>query len=250
MPIEGLKHSLNALDRLILVRVKIERAKNHLADLESDLRKFRPKRLNIIGSNRDPQSGAVSNFHIDLPVMSFNALAAAGDIVHNLRSSFDHLAHQLVIVGSGKEPSRRVEFPIAKDAATYEAEKSRKVDGMQDLAVKHIDNLKPYKGGNQFLWRIHELDNIDKHRTLFTVAKDYLLADDWMPAIGTPYWLKTGDPHFAGVYDPEVEKDTQLEIEEAFSKAKITQSDALLPSMQDLISFTEETIFSFRPLLE
>jgi hypothetical protein len=250
VPIEGLKHHLDANDRLILIRVKIERAKKHLADLEADVRKFRHERLNVVGTHTDPKTRAVAYFHADLPVLSFNALAAAGDIVHNLRSSFDHLAGQLVIVGSGNEPTRRVEFPIAKDFATYEAEKARKVEGMTELAIKYIDNLKPYKGGNQLLWRIHELDNIDKHRTLFTVAKDYLFIDDWMPMIGSPYWLKTGDPHFAGVFDPEVEKDAQLEIEKAFGKAKVTQSDALLPSMQDLISFTEETTFSFKPLLE
>jgi hypothetical protein len=250
MPIDGLKHSLDALDRLILVRVKIERAEKHLRDLETLLGKFRNERLNVVGSKGDFKTGQGTNFHVDLPILPFEALAAAGDIVHNLRSSFDHLAYQLVIVGSGKEPTRRVEFPIAKDFATYEADKARKVDGMRDVAIKHIDNLKPYKGGNQLLWRIHELDNIDKHRTLFTVDRDYLFVADWMPTSNWPYWLKTDNPHFAGVFDPEVEKDVQLEIEKAVGKAKVTESDALLPSLQDLISFTRETIFNFKPLLE
>jgi hypothetical protein len=250
MPIKGLKHGLDALDRLILVRVKIERAKKHLLDLEAELRKFRNERLNVVGTKGDFKTGQSAHFHVDLPILPFDVMAAAGDIVHNLRSSLDHLAYQLVIVGSSKEPSRRIEFPIAKDSATYEAEKARKVDGMRELAIKHIDNLKPYKGGNQLLWRIHELDNIDKHRTLFTVDRDYLFVADWMLMSNTPYWLKTDNPHFAGVFDPEVEKDVQLEIEKAVSEAKVSESDALLPSLQDLITFTEDLVFSFKPLLE
>jgi len=241
---------LTADDRFVLVRVKIERAKTYLLDLETELGTFRDESLNVVGSKGDFKTGQSTHFHVNLPILPFEALAAAGDVVHNLRSALDHLAYQLVIVGSGKEPSRQVEFPIAKDFATYEADKTRKVKGMRDLEIKHIDNLKPYKGGNQALWRIHELDNIDKHRTLFTVARDYLFVADWMPAGNWPYWLKKGDPHFAGVFDSEVEEDVQLEIEKAVSKAKVAQSDALLPSLHDLVTFVEETVFGFKALLE
>jgi hypothetical protein len=247
------RYGLDSEDRLTLVRVEIERAKIHLNDLEGELIRFKGKSAYVVGGKSGPQTGFNPQLPVNLPELSWNTLAIAGDLVHNLRSSYDHLAGQLVWVGTGKEPSRQVEFPIAKDFATYEADKPRKVKGMRDIAIRHIDNLKPYNGGNQLLWRIHELDNIDKHRMLFTVAHDMLFVADWMPVTTispSRYWLKTGDPHFAGVFDPEVEKDVQLEIEEAFGKAKVTQSDALLPSLQDLISFPEETIFSFKPLLE
>ena len=250
MSIQGLKHSLDATDRLVLVHVKIERAKKHLLDLETLLKQFRNERLNVVGSKGDFKAGHATHFHVDLPILPFDALAAAGDIVHNLRSALDHLAYQLVVVGSGKEPSRRVEFPIARDHAAYEDGKAKKVEGMRPLAVKHIDNLQPYKGGNQLLWRIHELDNIDKHRTLFTVAHDYLFVADWLPMVGSPYWLKTDAPHFTGVFDLDVEKDVQLEIEEAFGRAKVAETDALLPSLRGLIKGTEELVLSFKPLLE
>lgn len=250
MPLEGLKHHLDATDRLILVRTKIERAKKHLLDLEAQLKEFHDQRLNVVGSKGDFEAGQGTHFHVDLPILPFDSITAAGDIVHNLRCALDHLAYQLVIVGSGKEPSRRVEFPIAKDLATYEATKAKKVEGMRPLAVRHIDNLKPYKGGNQLLWRIHELDNIDKHRTLFTVERDLLLVANWMSTWNAPYWLKTDKPLFAGVFDTDMEKDVQLEFEKAFGRARVTESDPLLPSLRDLISFTEELVFSFKPLLE
>ena len=35
-----------------------------------------------------------------------------------------------------------------------------------------------------------------------------------------------------------------------FAKGKIAESDALLPSLQDLIRKTEELVFGFKPLLE
>jgi hypothetical protein len=241
------KTNLDANDRIILVRVKIERAKKHLLDLESELIRFNGKSAYVVGGNLN------ASLPVNLPILSWDSIAIAGDLVHNLRSALDHLANQLVWVGTGQEPTRQVCFPIAKDFATYEAEKAKKVNGMRELALKHIDNLKPYKGGNELLWRIHELENANKHRMLFTVAHDLLFVADWMPPSPfgeSRYWLKARDPHFSGVFDPEVEKDVQLEIEKAFGRAKISKGDALFPSLQNLISFTEETIFSFRFLLE
>jgi hypothetical protein len=38
--------------------------------------------------------------------------AILGDVIHNLRSSLDHLAFQLVWVGTGAQPSN-IYFPIA-----------------------------------------------------------------------------------------------------------------------------------------
>ena len=120
--------------------------------------------------------------------LSFSAVSIAGDVVQNLRTALDHLANQLVWAGSGDPPSRRVEFPIAKDSGTYEREKARKVEGMCPKAIKAIDALKPYKDGNDLLWKIHELNNIDKHRALFTVDSDCVMLDDWLPPFG--YLLK------------------------------------------------------------
>ena len=83
--------------------------------------------------------------------------------------------------------ARRQESPIyflflrlfhglfAKDFAAYESGKDRRVEEMQQEAIEAIDRLKPYQVGNDLLWRIHELDNIAKHRTLFSVAHDYLI---------------------------------------------------------------------------
>jgi hypothetical protein len=110
------------------------------------------------------------------------------------------LAYQLVLVGTpGVEPSRRVEFPIAKDATTYESEKGKKQEGMRPDANSAIDGLKPYKGGNDALWRIHELDNIDKHRRIFSSGHDYLFMADWLPGGGAPYWAKDSERHFGGL---------------------------------------------------
>lgn len=240
---------LSADDRIFLIRVKIERAKKHLFDLEQEVIGFRDKKLQVIFSDADTTSGrfsAPANSLKIARVLSFNAVSAAGDVIQNLRTALDHLANNLVAV-AGNAPTRRVEFPIAKDAATYEAEKARKVEGMRAEAVEAIDRLKPYKDGNDLLWRIHELNNIDKHRMLFTVDKDCVMQDNWLPHGG--YAVRAGNPTFTSVFDDEVEKNVEFEIDEAISKPQIVESDALIPALHQMIDFVEGLIFSFKPLL-
>ncbi len=149
--------------------------------------------------------------------------------------------------GSGEPPSRRVEFPVAKDAITYERDKPSKVEGICPKAIKAIDAFKPYKGGNNLLWKIHELNNIDKYRSLFTVDTDCVMLDDWLPPFG--YLLKAGDPTFFGVFDDEVEKSVEFEFEKAITQPQIPQGDALLPTLHQMVNFVEDLVESFRPFL-
>ena len=113
-------------------------------------------------------------------------------------------------------------------------------------AVEAIDKLKPYKGGNDALWRIHELDNVDKHRSLFTLAPDFLFTADWFE--GT-YLLKADSPQFAGV-EPSVEQDIQSEIKNATDTAQTGQTTALLPSLHELVDFVDDLVAGFKPLLQ
>jgi hypothetical protein len=41
---------------------------------------------------------------------------------------------------------------------------------MTKAAIDKIESLTPYKGGNDLLWQINELNNIDKHRILLVTG--------------------------------------------------------------------------------
>jgi hypothetical protein len=250
---------LDARSRLCLVRVKVERAKKHLCDLEKDLTEYRGSSYTVIGpaigpKTGTPLSGADRTLHT-LPMIPFDAIAASGDIIQNLRSSLDHLAYQLVMVGTndaGPKHVRRIQFPIAEDFGAYETRKAGQVEGMRDDAKLAIDAVKPYKDGNDNLWRIHELNNIDKHRCLFTVAQDHLFVADWLPELPGlgPFWYKAKDLTFAGVFGGNMDERFQAEIDRACSNANVVRGDALLPTLHQLVTFTDTFVRSFLPLLQ
>lgn len=253
----GIKNKLDAEDRLILVQVKVKRSEKHLRDLAGEILAL--KHTTIL--TPDPDTGVpphpISLLHPNnfqkVPTLPFDAVTIAGDVIHNIRAALDHLARQLVLVGMECAPVmpltdkelRRIEFPIADTLEKYESEKAAKTKRMLPEAIQEIDRLKPYKGGNDALWRIHELDNIDKHRTLFTVAHDFLFTADWLPGA---YLMKADNRLFAGI-EAQVEQNMQLEIEKAFGQPQIAQANALLPSLHQLVDFVADLVVNFKPLL-
>jgi hypothetical protein len=253
----GLKNKLDAEDRLILVQVKIKRAEKHLRDLAAEILALTHTAILA----RDPNTGVAphpipvlhpNNFQ-KIPTLPFDAVTIAGDVIHNIRAALDHLARQLVFVGMECAPViplserelRQIEFPIAENPEKYESGKAAKTRRMLPEAIQAIDHLKPYKGGNDALWRVHELDNIDKHRTLFTVGHDFLFTADWLPGA---YLMKADNPLFSGIETP-VEQNIQLEIEEAFGQSPIAQANALLPTLHELVDFVANLVIDFKPLL-
>jgi hypothetical protein len=97
-----------------------------------------------------------------------------GDALFNLRSALDHLAQQFYLLGSGTTtPSARTQFPICESAKEYADQSPNRLKGMRQDAVDFIDATKPYKGGNDELWRLNKLNNIDKHRLLITVGGSF-----------------------------------------------------------------------------
>jgi hypothetical protein len=241
---------LDSASRLALVRVKVQRAKKHLVDLERELIAFgRRTQANVELTEDGPQIGIQQYRNITIRrVLPFEAISCAGDIIQNLRSSLDHLAYQLVLV-NGNQPTPRTAFPICEDCATYKRDKIRKIEGMRDDAKEAIDRLKPYRGGNDLLWKLHSLNNIDKHRLLFTVSEDVVFEADW---IGSPFGflLKASDPNFLGIFDRKTEDEIQLEISKTVSNPQILQGDSLLPTLHQMVDAVEDLIFSFRPILE
>jgi hypothetical protein len=65
-----------------------------------------------------------------------------------------------------------------------------------------------------------------------------------------PFLLKAESPHFAGVFDPDVENNVDFEVAKALSDPQVMKGDALLPSLRQLVDFVDDLSFAFKPLLE
>ena len=94
----------------------------------------------------------------------------AGDAIQNLRSALDH-----VVYAAASSDNERTQFPIFTDPDVYKAQNPNWLKGVPDSVKATIENAQPNRRfptnpAVSGLEQLRELSNLDKHRTLTTVA--------------------------------------------------------------------------------
>lgn len=95
----------------------------------------------------------------------------AGEIVHHLRSCFDHIAWHFTV--APVKNIRKIEFPVfAERPNNHDSRKTfdGKIEGITDANVRRmIEGLQPYNAADPLddpLYIINDFDIVDKHREL------------------------------------------------------------------------------------
>jgi hypothetical protein len=199
---------------------KLNRASEHIEDLGIVQDTWLGTSAYTFVTERNPQTRqTIVRAKIAEPPPAKFALIA-GDAVHALRASLDHLALELAVVNHRPNPVPSVaekasEFPIfpskvgddlgsdifhrvkKKTGEPAPGSGLYKLQGAHPDAIKAIEGIQPYHRGTADtedpLWLIHELDRIDKHRRLHFTA--YTLGSVGIGAgpSGSAYM---GDVHF------------------------------------------------------
>lgn len=143
-------------------RVKLKRASKFIDEVESGLAAY---------NNSDPfsaewdSSGAEPVLNITRKEIDPELLAALGDAIHNMRTSLDLMASELARL-NGKS-DKDVYFPFAASKDQFpDALKRQNFHRAGEDSVALIKQFAPYKGGNEKLRVIHDLDIEDKHRAI------------------------------------------------------------------------------------
>ena len=140
-----------------LTRMKLDRAKQRMKELEEALQSFYATNPFKFSGKADLQAGKVVYTMDSVKDAPDEASLIAEEIIQNLRSALDHLAYQLFLRGGGTGAAKNIYFPIGGSKTSYENKKSSRTYGMTQQAVAAIDALKPYRGGNDVLWQLLEL---------------------------------------------------------------------------------------------
>lgn len=88
-----------------------------------------------------------------------------GTIINETRVILDNLAS--VLAGrNGYTGSTTVYFPISKSKDVFDTDGKKKMRQLSSEDQEKIESLKPYKGGNEWLYCLHETDVERKHLKL------------------------------------------------------------------------------------
>jgi hypothetical protein len=240
---------LSARERLIPIRVKIKRANKHLKELEEAAETYRDSYTNIALDYSGFAQGE-PNLR-KLPIIHFDMLAIAGDVLQNLRSALDHVMYNLALVANPNATEatlRKVSFPICNSSVEYKANTRKRLKRLiEPRALDFIDALKPYKGGNYLLWKLHSTNNIDKHRKLITIGTEILCEGE---GFFGQYSLKDKNPSFDKVDIPEATKSMKISGFKTLMHLQTIKREALIPTLHEMVDFVDDLVGKFLPLLE
>src|SRR6478609_5813888 len=92
---------MTAAERLVGPLTKIERAKQHIVELNAVVQVFIDSKPYSSVTEHDPQTAQYVRRITKVEAVTPNVATVLGDILVNLRSALDHLAYQLIVVGAG-----------------------------------------------------------------------------------------------------------------------------------------------------
>jgi hypothetical protein len=258
-------------ERFTPVRVKIERAKELVRDLETRLTAFKGDYPYDVISEIDAQtSQRTFRFRTrhDIPV---EISLRTGEVLQNLRSALDYVVCALVEKKTPGGTTRFTGFPVFPNAQEYKAGSPRKIHGMAKRAMHAMDLNKPYKGGTDALWHLRQLNDREKHRLLLTAGiafrvnvdtkfgGSYLIQRGRSIRMGgtiiredvTPpnrvFPVEDGAVFFTAPADMNV--DPQFTFEIAFNEPQIIEGEPILPTIHQLTNLIEGIVSTLKPFL-
>jgi hypothetical protein len=151
---------------------KIERAREQIHHLDGEIAALINSGLYIIAGENQPERHRYA-FRLLGPPVPLRIAVIAGEIVHHLRSCFDHVVWALARKNALPD-SERANFPVCQTAGKFNnAVRDGIIKGVSASERPLIEALQPYRSPdppNSILQIVHDLDITDKHRLLVVVT--------------------------------------------------------------------------------
>ncbi|MGQ3103793.1 MAG: hypothetical protein ACT6Q8_06755 [Niveispirillum sp.] len=145
--------------------LKVARAKRHYEELHGILSNYvasSPFRLRVCYDNE--KENTIVKAHLLSPIPSAVS-AVVGDIFHNIRSSLDVAIYG--VLENRVENRRSIQFPFSADELNLKSRMQKcEIDKGPIELYNFIVSTRPFKLGNEVLWSVNELNNLDKHRMI------------------------------------------------------------------------------------
>lgn len=154
-------------------KLKIERAKKHIIDLNTLLTDFVKSDFYSASIEKDAYRTSYLKFDLNRAFPLNDSALILGDSLHNLRSALDLMFYQTVLHVGGI-PTDWTHFPIRDKREILIKTLNATLEKKQINALIFsliADTIKPYEAGNYAIWALHDLNIRDKHQLLIPVLQ-------------------------------------------------------------------------------
>lgn len=254
------------IEQLAAIFDRIDRAGEHLDTIKCGLlRHYEADEYRLSGEyqrNPDGRGGTISTDPVTLPKVDSRLNTTIGEHLHDLRSSLDHLAWQLVLEAKGT-PTDKTRFPVRDtDPGTNKKGEPRTPGvsgGVSSRALALIREAQPYQFGARHaehpLWLLQQLWNIDKHRYVIAKGSFGRYVFPWSaPTFRFTSRLSSASPYEAKLAlepdDPNVSVEAEGFVDVAIYEPAYGIERPLLPTLEEatgavrqVVESAEETCF-------
>lgn len=242
--------------------LKIERADEHIAELDKNIRDFLDTKPYAIVVNPSPYPGQQTwsaRIRKEIPE---KLTVILGDALHNLRASLDILTCDLIRHFQGATVDLTdVYFPFNRgDAKDFESLiNKRLVKETSPSVIAVFRELAPYKAGNPGLYALHSLDIDDKHKRLIPMASfigipSLKLITDGQPcmAVVSAKFFVSQDGatlmRLPAANNIELNQEFDPTVEIVFSEVDLVEHQPIVPTLHRIADEVESVIKSFEAL--
>ena len=236
-------------------KLKVERANCHIRDLNNEIVgyiKSNPYRL-VVEENTD-----TGGYNLTMRVkekIPCSWPSIIGDVIHNLRSALDLMIFE--IVSPHTNNTDKIQFPFCSGVNGLEDTiTNRQINFAGDKVVNIVRSLKPYPGGNDLLYAIHDLDIMDKHKGIIVASTimgipNFTLIDDNGAVKAGFYNCRVGPVEDGRVamslpviQNLKIGQDFKPTFEVIFHEG-LFRRKPVLPSLSEMAEFVNKTIGVF-----
>jgi hypothetical protein len=150
-------------------KLKVERAKRHIADYRIAFKAFADANVMEAATEMDNETGETLIIFPPVPPAPSELRLCAADALYNLRSALDQAVCRCAKLAC--DSPEGTYFPHGKDKTGFEVSLKRKCEKVPQSVRDSLAALEPYYGGNGSLFRVlHDLNLVDKHTDLLTIS--------------------------------------------------------------------------------
>ncbi len=252
-------------------KLKIERAKRHIADFQAMAQAFFEEQPYGLIADVDPQTGENIYRVLVKKQIPIELSALLGDAIHNLRTALDYAVTDMIKAADG-EIKYNERFPIVGRRKALKPRGVSEVPFVGGPSNRLIRFLNRDKCASAGLWTLHWLDIMDKHHSIVPVTSATLQITAMVGAPGMfvapngelcigggppgskPYLVPAGTPtHFSPLIltkdNVEIHRSpggfqehVNVSFTIAFSQTKVVEAQPVVETLRQLAEFTERIL--------
>jgi len=166
----------SASDLFSSARSKVKWADQHITSVHDTIVEFLRSGSYKVSIRDEPSTQSRFYEIVQIHPLPESIPFLIGDAIHCLRTALDHVMYEIV-ERANRVPSQGLIFPIKDTRSEVVGEIKGEIQAAagSDMVSLIVDGIQPHRGGHRngnYLWMLHRLDCVDKHRKLLTAVED------------------------------------------------------------------------------